>query len=152
MKVIGLRAEPGKTRFALVDYDGETFRLLNAQDESRLVYPADVTQAEAKAEWLYREFERLHHAHPDIVRACLKINEYTQSDTKAKRETAYAEGVILLFFKQKNIPVDAKIYASLSTNSGSVRQHAEQRVGRTERYWDAKMADAIIAAWWSARQ
>lgn len=152
MKVIGLRAEPGKTRFALVDRDGETFCLLNANDESRLVYPADVTQPEAKAEWLYRELERLYHANPDIARGCLKINEYTQSDTKAKRETAYAEGVILLFFKQNNIPIDAKIYASLTTNSGSVKEHAECRVGRTQKYWDAKMADAIVAAWWSARQ
>ena len=83
MKVIGLRAEPTKTRFALIDYDGTDFELLNADDESRLQYPVDITQADQKVEWLYRELERLHHAHPDIERACLKTNEYTQSDNRS---------------------------------------------------------------------
>lgn len=152
MKVIGLRADPTRTRFALVNYDGSNFELLNALDESRLHYPVDVTRPDQKVEWLYRELERLHHANPDMGRACLKINEYTQSDNKSKRETAYIEGVILLFFRQKGIAVEPKIYASLGVNSGSVKDHAEQRVGRTLKYWDAKMADAVIAAWWSARQ
>ena len=46
-------------------------------------------------------------------------------------------------------PVATKIYASLATRS-AVKEHAIERVGQTTRYWDTKMADAIIAAWWGA--
>ena len=100
-----------------------------------------------KVEWLYRELDRVFHEHQDIIKVCIKTNEYTQSDSKAKRESAYLEGSVLLFCRHNNIPVSVKIYASLATRSADVKRHAEQRVGRTEKYWDTKMADAVVAAW-----
>lgn len=151
MKVLGIRVEPKKTRYALVDYDGTDFTLVNANTESRLSYPADVSEPDEKVDWLYRELERLYHENQDIVKVCIKTNEYTQSDNKSKRETAYLEGAVLLFCKHKGLPVSAKIYASLATRSADVKDHAEQRVGRTVKYWDGKMADAVIAAWNGAR-
>lgn len=147
MKVIGIRIDPQKTRYALVERDGASFTLLNADDESRLQYPANVSNSDEKVEWLYRELGRVFQTHPDIQKVCIKTNEYTQSDSKSKRESAYLEGVVLLFCRQKGIPVDVKIYASLGTRSADVRDDAERRVGRTTRYWDTKMADAVVAAW-----
>jgi Holliday junction resolvasome RuvABC endonuclease subunit len=151
MKVLGIRVDPQKTRYALIDYDGNVFTLLNANTESRLLYPANVSEPDEKVDWLYRELERVLHAHQDIEKVCIKTNEYTQSDSKSKRESAYLEGAVLLFCRRNNIPVTVKIYASLSTRSADVRGHAEQRVGRTAKYWDSKMADAVIAAWHGAR-
>jgi hypothetical protein len=49
------------------------------------------------------------------------------------------------------IPVDIKIYGSMSTTSADTKRHAEDRVGKTDKYWDTKMADAVNAAWWGAR-
>ena len=151
MKVLGIRVDPQKTRYALIDYDGSDFTLLNADTESRLVYPVNVSDPDEKVDWLYKEFARVLHEHQDIEKVCIKTNEYTQSDSKAKRESAYLEGAILLFCRQNNIPVIVKIYASLSTRSADVKVHAEQRVGRTEKYWDTKIADAVIVAWHGAR-
>lgn len=151
MKVLGIRVDPQKTRYALVEYDGTVFTLLNASTESRLSYPADVSEPDEKVDWLYRELERVLHENPDIEKVCLKTNEYTQSDNKAKRESAYLEGAVLLFCRQKGLPVTVKIYASLATRSADVKHHAEQRIGRTTKYWDTKMADAVIAAWNGAR-
>ncbi len=151
MKVLGIRVEPKKTRYALVDYDGADFTLLNASEESRLSYPADVSDPDEKVDWLYRELVRLFHENQDIAKVCIKTNEYTQSDTKSKRETAYLEGAVLLFCRHKGLPVSTKIYASLATRSADVKTHAEQRVGRTTIYWDGKMADAVVAAWNGAR-
>lgn len=147
MKVLGIRVDPRKTRYALVDYDGTNFTLLNADSESRLLYPVDISESEEKIEWLFRELERVLHEHHDIKRVCIKTNEYTQSDSKSKRETAYLEGAVLLFCRQKHLPVTVKIYASLGTRNADVKDDAERRVGRTNKYWDAKMADAVIAAW-----
>ncbi len=151
MKVLGIRVDPKKTRYALVNHDGTNLTLLNADSESRLSYPANISEPDEKADWLYRELERVFHENQDIEKVCIKTNEYTQSDNKFKRESAYLEGAVLLFCRQNNLPVTVKIYASLATRSADVKEHAEQRVGRTVKYWDAKMADAVIAAWNGAR-
>lgn len=151
MKVLGIRVDPKRTRYALVSYDGINFSLLNADDESRLIYPVNITNSDEKVDWLYRELERLFHENKDIEKVCIKTNEYTQSDSKSKRESAYLEGTVLLFCRQKALPVSVKIYASLSTKSATVKNDAEQRVEKSVKYWDTKMADAIIAAWSGAR-
>ena len=151
MKVLGFRADPTGPRYALVINVAGAFSLANAEAESRLSYPAGVTAASDKSGWLYREIERVFRDHPDIARVVIKTNEYTQSDSKAKRESAYAEAMLLLFCAQHQIPVEIKIYTSLGTKSGDVKTHAEARVGRTSKYWDAKMADAVVAGWSGAR-
>lgn len=85
MKVLGIRIDPQKPRYAVVEKDGDDFVLLNADGESRLVFPANLDAPEKRANWLYRELERIIHDHPDIEKICVKTNEYTQNDTKAKR-------------------------------------------------------------------
>jgi len=151
VKVLGFRADPNAPRYAIVQENGGNFSLLNNSGESRLLYPANLSTPTEKVDWLYRELERIFREHKDIEKVVVKSNEYTQSDTKAKRESAYAEAIVLLYCAQKQISVEAKIYASLGTNSSFVKDHAEKRVGRTVKYWDAKMADAVIAAWNGAR-
>jgi hypothetical protein len=151
MTVLGFRADPSHPRYALVHRDGAGFVLANLSGETRLSYPANLATAAEKAGWLYREIERIFRDHSSITQVVIKTNEYTQSDSKAKRESAYAEAMMLLYCAQHQIPVDVKIYASLGTNRASVKSHAEDRVCRTPKYWDAKMADAVVAAWSGAR-
>ena len=117
----------------------------------RFTYPANVSTQSEMVTWLYQEIERVFRDNAGIARVVIKTNEYTQSDTKAKRQSAYAEAMLLLYCAQHQIPVEAKIYTSLGTKSGDVKVHAETRVGRTSKYWDANMADAVIAAWSGAR-
>lgn len=152
MKVLGFRADPVSARYAIVAFDGSTFVLQNANSESKLAYPADVEEAAKKVLWLYREIERIFHASPDIEAVAIKTNEYGLIEKAAMRESSYIEAALLLFCEQRQIPVSVKTYTSLSTRSADVKTHAEQRVGRTTKYWDIKMADAIIVAWWRARQ
>lgn len=151
MTVLGFRADPSNPRYALIRKDGAGFVLDNVSGETRLSYPANLASAAEKAGWLYREIERIFRDHSGISRVVIKTNEYTQSDSKAKRESAYAEAMVLLYCAQHQIPVEVKIYASLGTNSASVKEHAEARVTRTPKYWDTKMADAVVAAWSGAR-
>lgn len=151
MTVLGFRADPSSPRYALVRQDADNFVLLNWEGETKLSYPASVSTAAEKTGWLYREIERIFRDNPAIARVVIKTNEYTQSDSKAKRESAYAEAMLLLYCAQHQVPVDVKGYASLGTNSGSVKVDAQTRVDRTAKYWDAKMADAVIAAWSGAR-
>ena len=151
MTVLGFRADPSNPRYALVRRDADSFVLLNGEGETRLSYPANVSTAAEKTGWLYREIERIFRDNGGITRVVIKTNEYTQSDSKAKRESAYAEAMLLLYCAQHQVLVEVKGYASLGMNSGSVKEHAQARVARTSKYWDAKMADAVIAAWSGAR-
>ena len=150
MRILGIRVDPQATRSALLDYDGQVSTLLNASSESRLLYPADVVQPGDKADWVYRELQRILHSYRDLESACIKTNEYMARETKPRRESAYLEGAVLLFCKQNRIPVTVKVYASLGTRSSDVQEDAERRVGRTTRYWNSKMADAVVAAWSAA--
>ena len=118
--------------------------------ESRLRFPAECSTEAAQVTWLYREFERIFHTHPDITRVVIKKGEFTQGDNNAKRVASYQEAALLLYCGLHNKPVVTKIYASLATRSAQVKDHAIARVGQTTRYWDGKMADAVIAAWWGA--
>ena len=150
MKILGFRSDPSTPRYAIVESSVTPPALLNADGESRLRFPADCTSEAAQVTWLYREFERIFHIHPDIDRVVIKKGEFTQGDNNAKRVASYQEAALLLYCGLHNKPVVSKIYASLSTRSAQVKDHAIARVGQTTRYWDGKMADAIIAAWWGA--
>lgn len=150
MKILGFRSDPSTPRYAIVDGSTAPLALLNADAESRLRFPADCNSEAAQVTWLYREFERIFHIHPDIGRVIIKKGEFTQGDNNAKRVASYQEAALLLYCGLHNKPVVAKIYASLGTRSAQVKDHAIARVGQTTRYWDGKMADAIIAAWWGA--
>jgi hypothetical protein len=150
MKILGFRSDPSTPRYAIVDSSVTPPALLNADGESRLRFPADCTSEAAQVTWLYREFERIFHIHPDIDRVVIKKGEFTQGDNNAKRVASYQEAALLLYCGLHNKPVVSKIYASLSTRSAQVKDHAIARIGQTTKYWDGKMADAIIAAWWGA--
>ena len=147
MTVLGFRSDPATPRYALVRKDATALVLVNADGETRLSYPANVTSAAEKSGWLYREIERIFRDNPDISHVVIKTNEYTQSDSKAKRESSYAEAMLLLYCAQHEVPVEIKTYASLGTNSGSVKENAEARVGRSSKFWVGIMAVAVVAAW-----
>jgi len=152
MKVMGFRADPTAARYAIVNFDGTTYRFDNANSESRLTYPADIDQASKKVLWLYREIERIFHANSEIAAVAVKTNEYGLTEKAAMRESSYAEAAVVLLSEQRGKTVFIKTYASLGTRSADVKSQAEQRVGRTDKYWDNKIADAVIAAWWGTRQ
>ena len=151
MKVMGVRVGPQLTRVAVIARDCGEYALLSSDSETRLTYPADLSLPDEKMFWLYREMKRLCHEHQDLGRVCIKTNEYTQTDTKSKRESAYLEAAVMLLCRQADIPVTVYIYASLGTRRNLVKAHAEQRVGRTGKYWDEQMADAVVVAWNGAR-
>jgi len=150
MKVLGFRGDPNAPRYAVVSESNGAFTLENASSDSKLPAPASITDdADAeRLEWLYREILGIFDAHADITKVVIKQNEFTQQDTKAKRRSAHADAAVVLACAHHGIPVELKIYASMSTTSGDTKRRAETRVGRSDKYWDNKMADAVNAAWW----
>ena len=76
MKILGFRSDPSTPRYAIVDGSTTPLTLLNADAESRLRFPADCNGEATQVTWLYREFERIFHIHPDIGRVVIKKGEH----------------------------------------------------------------------------
>lgn len=154
MKVLGFRGDPKAPRYAVVSEDNGVFTLENAASDNKLSVPASITEdADAeRLDWMYREVLAIFDAHPGIEKVIIKQNEFTRQDTKAKRKSAHADASVVLACAHRGIPVELKIYASMPTTSKDTKQHAESRVGKTDKYWDNKMADAVNAAWWGLRR
>jgi hypothetical protein len=154
MKVLGFRGDPKAPRYAVVSEDGGVFTLENAASDNKLSVPASIAE-DADAErlnWMYREVQAIFDAHPGIDKVMIKQNEFTQQDTKAKRRSAYNDAAVILACAHRDIPVEVKIYGPMGTTSTDTKRHAEDRVGKTDKYWDTKMADAVNAAWWGLRR
>jgi len=150
MKVLGFRGDPKAPRYAVLSENGGQYTFENASSDNRLTVPASIGE-ESDAEhvaWIYHEILRIFDEHPDIKKVMIKGNEFTQQDTKAKRRSAYNDAAVLLACALRNIAVEVKIYASMGTKGSETKHHAETRVGKTEKYWDNKMADAVNVAWW----
>jgi len=154
MKVLGFRADPVSSRYAVVSVENDGYVLLNADTDNRLTIPASISgeSEEKHVMWMFNEITHIFEAHPDIIKVMVKTNEYTQQDTKSKRKSAHIESAVMLCSAQKGVPVDLKIYSAMGTSGAETQRHAESRVGRTSKYWDKKMADAVNAAWWGLRQ
>ena len=148
MKILGFRADPQAPRYAIVDATNDVFSLLNANSESKLTFPAQCANDAEKLKWLHHEIERIFNEHADIARVVIKSNEFVGTENKAKRFSAYEDSVVILASSQRNIEVCVKTYSSLPANSKTVKEQAALRVAQTAMYWDNKMADAVIAAWW----
>lgn len=153
MKVLGFRGDPKAPRYAVVSEDNSVFTLENAASDNKLLAPVSITE-DADAErvnWMYREVLAIFDAHQGIAKVMIKQNEFTRLDTKAKRRSAYNDAAVILACAHRGIPVELKIYGSMGTTSADTKRHAEDRVGKTDKYWDSKMADAVNAAWWGLR-
>ena len=53
--------------------------------------------------------------------------------------------------REHNIPVFRKLNSQISSNATKAKEYAEQRVGKTEKYWNNTMADAILVAYWGLK-
>ena len=152
MKILGFRSDPNSPRFALIEANGGAFTLLNADTENKLMFPAHCDDEAQRLMWMHQEIERIFHNHPDISRVVIKTNEYTGSESKAKRFSSYVEGVVMACSAKKGVATFIKTYSSLSTKSADVKVDASARVAQTSKGWDNKMADAVVAAWWGGKQ
>lgn len=146
--ILGLRTAPAMVRYALVEWDGLTARLVNADEENRLVFPADCQRIEQKLHWLSQEIERVLRQHTNIDRIAIKTNEYGRGGESATtRDAAYLDAVIYTIAGKKPLPIDSKLYRSIGTRRDEVKDFAATNVGVTNRNWNEQMADAVAVAW-----
>jgi len=145
---LGIRTAPTQLRYALIKVDDDNnCSLVNSNSESLIKVPAGMDDFSEKLSWQKDEIDRIIRQNQDVEKILLKIGEYGRSDTKSSRLAAYFDAVVILAAKEANIPIQTKVYNQLSTKRKQVKEHAEARIGRTEKYWNEQIADAIVAAW-----
>lgn len=151
MSIIGLRASTQEIRYAILDTDDSgNVVFANKDSENRIKYPATIDKVEDKLQWVKSEIDRILRVNPAIKRVYIKINEYG-TETAAKRETTYIDSIFLLSAKEHNICVERKLNSQIASTASKAKEYAESRVGRTDKYWNNTMADAILVAYWGLK-
>lgn len=151
MRIIGLRASAQEIRYAILDTDvNGNIVFVNKDLENRIKYPATIDKVEDKLHWVKSEIDRILRVNPTIEKVYLKTNEYG-TETATKRETTYIDSIFLLSAKEHNIPVEKKLNLQIESTASKAKEYAESRVGRTDKYWNNTMADAILVAYWGLK-
>ena len=153
MKVLGIRASAQEIRYAILENNeaGE-IEFLNQNGEHRLIFPATIGDISQRLLWIKGEFDRILRQSSDIDLIVIKMNEYTGTENSAKRETTYVDAACLLCAAENKISVERKLNSQIGSTSAKAKELAEQRVGKTNHYWNNTMADAILAAYWRCRK
>lgn len=148
MSVLGLRASAQEIRFALLEKsENGDILFLNKNEENRLKYPTSANKIEEKLYWVKSEIDRILRINRNIEKIYIKTNEFNGTENTSKRETAYIDAIFLLCAKEHNIPVEKKLYSQIGASANKAKEVAEQRVGKTEKYWNNGIADAILVAY-----
>ena len=60
----------------------------------------------------------------------------------------FLDCIVTIVAEKRDIPVSSFVYKQLGTNGDKVKEKAKRIInGTTNKYWDNKMADAIVAAY-----
>lgn len=153
MRVIGIRASSSEIRYAVLEkHNDGVITFVNKNEEHCLRYPTTTQTIEAKLYWVKQEFDRIFRQNTPIDKIIIKTNEYAGTETGAKRETSYIDAIILLLAAEKNIPIERKLYSQIGTTSKQTKEHADSRIGKTNKYWNTTIADALNCAYWEIRR
>lgn len=147
MKILGIRTAPQQIRYALIDFDGTTCTLINANSENILKLPATINSTEAQLKWVKDELSRIIRQNTDISRIALKVPEFAGSKTNSSRLGDYLDAIVLLAASEAGISIVTKLYSQMATKRADVKHHAEHRIGKTLTKWNDQMADAVAVAW-----
>lgn len=148
MSIMGLRASAQEIRYAILEKEvNEQVIFSNRNSENRIKYPANIQSVDEKLEWVKKEIDRILRIHPQIEKIYIKTNEYGNEST-VRRETTYVDAIFLLTAKEHNIEVERKLNSQISSTATKAKELAESRIGRTEKYWNNTMADAVLVAYW----
>ena len=117
MKILGIRTAPQQIRYALIDTDGNTCAILNANSENSLKLPATITSNEAQLKWVKDELSRIIRQNTDITKIALKVPEFAGSKTNSSRLGDYLDAMVLLAAAESGIPIITKLYSHESMHN-----------------------------------
>jgi Holliday junction resolvasome RuvABC endonuclease subunit len=151
MKVLGVRCSTREIRYAILEKQGDNIVFINKDLENRLIFPVNIQEIEKKLKWCKEEIKRILRQNGDISCVVIKVNEFSRGENLSKREGTYIDGVVMLTIHEHNIAVSKKLYNQIGANGSNILNLAENIDGRTDKYWNKGMADAIQCAAFTLR-
>lgn len=150
MQVFGFRGDLKCPRYAIIEKISDEYSFVNKDQEHYLKFPKSFSDDDisSKISWISDEFLNIFRRYPSIHGVVIKQNEYTQGDSRAKRIASYEEAALMICCNQLKKTLLLKQYRALGTKSADVKEKALGLCGVTNKYWDGKIADAIVAACW----
>jgi len=147
MKIIGFRNSTTRLRYAVLEINDNGVEFKNANGEHCIKYPKDIEDNPQKLNWLFDEISRILRKHSDAICCAIKTSEYGRAEKKATRFTSQADAVTILASVRDGKEITDFIYSQLPTSSAKVKDYSEGLAGKTDKYWDAQIADAIAVAY-----
>lgn len=149
MQFLGIRTSPRTIRYAIIDWNGQVANFLNANKENKIDFPAEIISPEQKVVWLFKEVQGILHKYSEVKCITIKINEFSPMghESASSRESAYLDATIILASNICQKKVVMKSCPMMKIKPKEVIAFAEQNVGRSLKYWNQQMADAVVAAW-----
>jgi len=145
MKVLGIRNYSDGFRYCLIQKNEEGIVCLNLDEENKVALPKGQNDNQLLV-WYQGEIDRILDLNTDIECVAVKRNENKSDCYSSLKKVMFMDCVVTLEATRKNIPVNSYVYNQLHVNSSNVLTKAESIVGKSKKYWDAKFADAIMAA------
>jgi len=148
MKILGIRTSSTCVRYAIIEWNGNDALLINSATENKLNFPADKQTISQKLLWLNSELDRIYRINQDISKVAIKMNQFG-TEKMANRYSSNMDGVVILSAMKNMKQVKTFLYANIQTKMSSkkIKEFSEINVGKTEKYWDSPMADAVAVAW-----
>ncbi len=146
MTVLGIRNYSDGFRYCILQKDANGVVCKNLNSENRILIPKGYDDNQLLI-WYQDEIERILDTNNNIVKVAIKHNENMRSDCYASlKKVMFMDCIITLIATRKNIHVNSYVYNQIHVNSKNVLDRAEILVGKSQKYWDSKIADAIMAA------
>lgn len=147
MKLIGFRNSTTSLRYAVLEQTDDNLSFVNSDSEHTIKYPTEYEDGPEKLNWLYDEVCRIFRKNSDIHSCGIKINEFGRSEKKVTRFTAHADAITTLACVKSGHSITEFLYSQLPTSSAKVKAYSEKLAGKTDKYWDTQIADAIAVAY-----
>jgi hypothetical protein len=144
MKVLGIRNYYDGVRFCILEGEASNISCLNLNKENRILFPKGIHENDLLI-WYKDEIDRLFDIYGIFDRVAIKHNENTRSDSYSSlRKILFLDCIVTLEAVERKIPINSYAYNQIGVNSKNVLEKAESLVGKAQKYWDIRMADAII--------
>lgn len=147
MKVLGIRSQHDGFRYCILEKNEDEVKCLNLNEENKIIKPKGC-DGTIYYSWIFDEVTRILDVSGDIDAVAIKQNENVKSCYSKLKNSMFVDCIVTIVAEKRDIPVSSFVYKQLGTNGDEVKEKAKRIInGITNKYWDNKMADAIVAAY-----
>lgn len=146
MKVLGIRNYSDGFRYCILEKNGDSISCLNLNGENKILVPKGIGDNQFLV-WYQDEMDRILDSHKDIDKVAIKHNENIKDCYSKLKRVMFMDCIASLESTRKNHLVNSYAYNQIHVNSKNVLERAESIVGKSQKYWDQKFADAIMVAY-----